>query len=92
MRRYKKPRKVAAALKYQTGDNAPKVTAVGYGEVAKKIEELAIKEKVPIYKDGVLAEALADLGVNTEIPPELYQAVAKIIAAVARLDRLQERE
>lgn len=82
------PRKVAAAIKYKHPvDNAPKVVAAGYGEVARRIEEIAQKENIPIHQDKVLAQALADLGIGTEIPPELYEAVAKILIQVARLDR-----
>lgn len=83
----KRTKKVAAALKYDEKEGgAPKVVAAGCGDIAKKIEELALKEDIPIYRDKVLAQALADLGIGTEIPPELYKAVAKIIAAVAQLD------
>ncbi|MBM7853866.1 flagellar biosynthesis protein [Desulfohalotomaculum tongense] len=85
----KKPaRKVAAALKYKLGeDDAPKVVAAGYGPVAQRIEELARQENIPIHRDKVLAQALAELGIGAEIPPELYEAVAKILIQVARLDR-----
>ncbi|MBO8137899.1 MAG: EscU/YscU/HrcU family type III secretion system export apparatus switch protein [Desulfotomaculum sp.] len=81
-------RKIAAALKYKPEeDNAPKVVAAGYGEVARRIEKIAKKENIPIHKDKVLAQALADLGIGVEIPPELYEAVARILIHVARLDR-----
>ncbi|MTI80775.1 MAG: flagellar biosynthesis [Firmicutes bacterium] len=81
-------RKVAAALKYRLEeDETPKVVAAGYGDVAKKIEEIAKKENIPIHQDKVLAQALTELGIGAEIPPELYEAVAKVLIQVARLDK-----
>jgi len=85
--------RVAAALKYNLGeDSAPKVVAAGRGAVAKKIVEIANKENIPIHRDKVLAQALTELGIGVEIPPELYQAVAKILIQVARLDKKMERQ
>ena len=80
-------RKVAAALKYnQSEDKVPKVAATGYGEAARKIEQIAELENIPVYRDKVLAQALTGLGVGAEIPPELYEAIAKILIEIARLD------
>jgi flagellar biosynthesis protein len=80
--------RVAAALKYTIGeDTAPKIIAAGRGSVAKKIVDIATKENIPIHRDKVLAQALTELGIGVEIPPELYQAVAKILIQVARLDK-----
>lgn len=79
---------VAAALRYNHGkDQVPVVVAVGKGDLAAKIKEIAEKEKIPIYRDTVLAQALVRLGADAEIPPELYNAVAHILVHVARLDR-----
>lgn len=80
--------RVAAALKYTLGeDTAPKIVAAGRGAVAEKIIDIATKENIPIHRDKVLAQALTELGIGVEIPPELYQAVAKILIQVARLDK-----
>lgn len=80
--------KVAAALKYNVGQkDAPKIVATGKGVTADKIEEIALKENIPIHRDKVLAQMLTELGVGVEIPPDLYQAVAKILIQVAQLDK-----
>lgn len=88
MNKEKKRTKVAAALKYNGEQGgAPKIVAAGRGPLAGKIEEIALKENIPIHRDKVLAQVLAELGVGVEIPPELYQAVAKILVQVAQLDK-----
>lgn len=79
---------VAAALRYNPGeDQAPKVVAVGKGDLATAIERLAEEHNIPLYRDETLAHTLTELGLGTEIPPELYEAVAKILAHVAILDK-----
>lgn len=78
---------MAAALRYNKQDTAPVVVATGKGDLAAKIREIAEKEKIPVYRDSVLAQALVKLGAGAEIPPELYEAVAHILVHVARLDR-----
>lgn len=88
MKEEKKRTKVAAALKYNREQGtAPKIVAAGRGPLADKIEDIALKENIPIHRDKVLAQVLTELGVGVEIPPELYQAVAKILIQVAQLDK-----
>lgn len=78
----------AAALRYEHGkDGAPVVVATGKGDLAARIVELAEKEKVPVYRDPALAQTLVKLGAGTEIPEELYEAVAQILVHVAGLDK-----
>jgi len=73
----------AAALKYMHGkDSAPKLTAKGNGEVAKKIIEIAKAHNIPIHEDKELVEFLSKLDLYQEIPPELYRAVAEILAFI----------
>lgn len=77
----------AAALAYdQSG--APKVVAKGSGETARKIIEQALEHGIPIQKDEILVEALMKVDYGEEIPPQLYQVVAELLAFVYRLDRL----
>lgn len=83
-----KKEKVAAALRYRSGeDQTPKVVAVGKGDVATLIEKIAQEHNVPLYKDETLAHTLTELGLDVEIPPQLYEAVGKILAHVAVLDK-----
>jgi flagellar biosynthesis protein len=83
----KKPIKLAVALKYENDEpEAPVVVASGRGEIAEKILAMARQGKVPVYQDESLAQVLASLEMGTEIPPELYQAVAQVIAFVWKID------
>lgn len=78
----------ATALRYEPGkDNAPVVVAAGRGLMAKKIKEIAQQEKIPVYQDQALAKTLYNLGIGVEIPPHLYEAVAKILVFIANLDQ-----
>ena len=85
--------KKAAALKYVQGkDAAPRVVARGRGYIAEKIIEAAKANDVPIHEDPNLAQMLEALELNTEIPVELYRAVAEVLAFVYRLNRKAERK
>lgn len=79
-------RKKAAALKYDYGQSVPKVTAAGMGYVAEKILEEAEENKVPIVYNNELADMLTKVDIDSEIPYELYDVVAKVIAYVMDVD------
>ncbi|HTF99758.1 MAG TPA: EscU/YscU/HrcU family type III secretion system export apparatus switch protein [Nitrospirota bacterium] len=73
----------AAALQYRKGaDSAPAVTAKGRGAVAEKIIDLARKHGVPIREDRNMVEILSTMDLYEEIPPQLYKAVAEILAYI----------
>jgi len=81
-------RKKAAALKYKPQeDAAPKVVAKGSGWLADKILEVAKENKVPLKQDTQLVEVLSAIDLNREIPPELYKAVAEILAFVYKMTK-----
>lgn len=81
----KKPK--AVALKYEKEkDAAPRVVAKGRGSVAEKIIETARVHNVPLHEDKNLVEVLETLDLETEIPPELYRAVAEVLAFIYRLN------
>jgi flagellar biosynthesis protein len=80
------PRRRAAALRYDPEiDRAPRLVARGEGAIADRILEIARAHGIPIHEDRVLIEVLARLDVEREIPPELYRAVAEVIAFIHRL-------
>ncbi|MBO9533278.1 MAG: EscU/YscU/HrcU family type III secretion system export apparatus switch protein [Solirubrobacteraceae bacterium] len=83
--------KRAAALSYE-GGVAPTVVAAGSGAVAERIEQTAREAGVPVQSDGPLAEALARLPVDSEIPPELYRAVAEVLIWARGLEMLARSE
>lgn len=77
------PTHVAVALKYDADKGAPRVVARGAGAVAAKIREEAVSNRVPLVRDVPLARALhRSTKVGQEIPPELFAAVAQVLAFV----------
>ncbi len=78
--------KKAVALKYKINeDNAPKVVAKGRGYIAESIERIAKEYDIHIERDAELADSLYRLKLDEEIPEELYEAVAKILAYIYSL-------
>jgi flagellar biosynthesis protein len=80
-------RQKAAALKYDERRPAPAVTAKGEGFVARRIVEIAQAADVPIVEDAALVSALLSLELGQEIPVELYEAVARILSWIYRLEK-----
>lgn len=72
---------IAIALEYD-GASAPRVTAKGRGEVARKIVETAREHGVEVEENAVLAQALSAVPLDEHIPEELYRAVAQVIGFV----------
>ena len=58
--------------------------AKGQGCLADRILELARQHGVPVQRDPDLLATLEPLDVNRLIPPELFQAVAIVLAALYR--------
>ena len=81
-------RKKAAALQYDHArGGAPRVVAKGRGKMAERIVEMAQKNNVPLVEDRNLVQMLETLELNTEIPTELYQAVAEVLVFVYRMNQ-----
>jgi len=75
--------KMAAAIRYDAArDDAPRLTAKGQGHVAERIIELARQHDIPVRSDKALIQILSQLDIDRHIPPELYKAVAEILAFV----------
>jgi flagellar biosynthesis protein len=70
---------LAIALNYD-GENAPRLTAKGRGELANRILSLADEHGVPLHEDAELAALLSQIPLGEEIPESLYRAVAEVIA------------
>ncbi len=80
--------KKAVALKYDMQkDIAPKVIAKGRGHVAEHILDTAQKNSVPVYRNKTLVNMLMALEIDREIPPELYKAIAEVMAYVYKMDK-----
>ncbi|BCA79154.1 EscU/YscU/HrcU family type III secretion system export apparatus switch protein [Desulfuromonas sp. AOP6] len=82
-----KPMKKAVALQYDREKTAaPRVVASGRGEIAERILQSAKEAGLPVREDADLLEVLARIPVGEEIPEDLYQAVAEILAFVYRVN------
>ena len=82
-----KQMKKAAALKYDQAKNmAPRVVAKGKGHIAEQIIQVARENDVPLLEDRNLATVLEAMELESEIPPELYRAVAEVLVFIFRLN------
>jgi flagellar biosynthetic protein FlhB len=81
------PTHYAVALRYEVESaGAPTVLAKGKNYLALRIKQRAIDHNIPIVENPPLAQALyKSVGVGQEIPPNLYTAVAEILAYIFRL-------
>ena len=81
----------AVALRYQTEepfrDVVPRLVAKGQGLLADRMLELARQHGVPVQQDPDLLMALEPLDLDSLIPPELFQAVAIVLASLYRVNR-----
>ena len=77
----------AVALRYDRNkEDSPRVVAKGKGFVAHQLLAIARRHAVPVYQNQSVTQLLMAVELDREIPPELYQAVANILAYVYRLD------
>ena len=80
--------KRAAALSYNPDEHeAPILAAFGEGYIAEKIVSIAKESGIPVLPDPSLATMLSKISVGDEISPEMYEAVAKVLAFVGEIDR-----
>ncbi|MFC0188912.1 EscU/YscU/HrcU family type III secretion system export apparatus switch protein [Fictibacillus aquaticus] len=78
----------AVAMKYKNGMNeAPVVIAKGNGAAAEKIMSIAKEHDIPVQKDPSLVHLLSKLDISSQIPPELFEAVAEVFAYIYKLDK-----
>lgn len=84
-----RPRK-AIALRWDR-QHAPRITATGRGFTAEEILRIAEEHDIPLQANPALAEALAQIPLGDEIPPELYAAVAEVLAFVFMLAGIDPR-
>jgi len=70
----------AVALAYSSGMPAPRVMAQGQGLLAQAIVDKAKELGIPVSTEPALVEFLMTLDLNDWVPPELYAAVAEVLA------------
>ena len=83
------PTHIAVALKYNTGKmKAPVVLAKGQRKVAEEIRRIAEAHEITVVENEPLARSIyRTTRINQEIPAELYQAVAEVLAYVYKIKR-----
>lgn len=77
----------AVALAYREGMGAPRVVAKGNGLVAERILAEARAAGVYVHESAELVGLLMPLDLDSRIPPQLYAAVAEVLAWVWRLEQ-----
>ena len=85
-------RRSAVALAYGSQSPAPKVVAKGRGMVAEAIIERARAAGIYVHESPELVGLLMQVDLDRHIPPQLYVAVAEILAWVYRLEQRQAPE
>jgi flagellar biosynthetic protein FlhB len=86
------PTHIAIALQYDRGMSSPKILAKGADLIAERIKKLAREAGIPTVENVPLARGLFKAGdIGDEIPMELYQAVAEVLAYVYSLQKKRRR-
>jgi flagellar biosynthetic protein FlhB len=79
------PTHVAVALVYDGSKPAPEVVAKGQDLIAMQIRRVAEENDVPVISDPPLARSInSTVEVGHQIPEELFQGVAQLLAFVYR--------
>ena len=80
------PRREAIALAYRQSDAAPRVVAKGRGYIAEEIIAKAREHGVYVHESPELVALLTQVDIDQHIPPQLYVAVAELLAWPYRLE------
>jgi flagellar biosynthesis protein len=83
------PPQTAVALAYREGKPAPQVVAKGRGLIAAEIITRARENGVYVHESPELVALLMQVDVDRFIPPQLYLAVAELLAWIYRLEAIQ---
>jgi flagellar biosynthetic protein FlhB len=86
------PTHYAVAVAYELDWPAPKVLAKGTDYIALRIIRYAEEHDVPVYQQPELARALIKVELDDFIPANLFKAVAKVLAYLARYDSRLKRK
>jgi len=81
------PMRTAVALAYREADAAPRVVAKGRGLVAEEIIARAREHGVYVHESPELVSLLLQIDLDQRIPPQLYVAVAELLAWLYRIER-----
>lgn len=81
----------AVALAYRDGQVAPRIVAKGRGLIAQEIIRLAKESEVYVHESKELVALLMQVDLDDRIPPQLYIAVAELLAWLYRLEQGQNQ-
>lgn len=76
----------AVAIAYDKNDAAPRVVAKGYGTVAENIIRTAKDHGLHVHESPELVGLLMQVDLDAHIPPELYLAIAELLAWLYALE------
>lgn len=79
--------RTAVALAYREADAAPRVVAKGRGLIAEEIIARAKEHGVYVHESPELVSLLLQIDLDQRIPPQLYVAVAELLAWLYRIER-----
>lgn len=79
-------RALAVALAYAPGDAAPRVVAKGRGLIAEEIVARAREHGIFVHESPELVTLLSQVDMDDHIPPQLYIAVAELLAWLYRVE------
>ena len=81
-----KARRHAVALAYRKDDQAPKVVAKGRGFLAEEIIARAKEADIFVHESPELVSMLMQVDLDQHIPPQLYRAIAELLAWLYRIE------
>lgn len=85
-------RQSAVAITYDTRDSAPRVVAKGYGTLAETIIRTAKENGLYVHESPELVGLLMQVDLDKHIPPELYLAIAELLAWLYSLENRPNAE
>lgn len=85
-----KAREVAVALAYRSGRTAPQVVAKGRGLIAETIISEARAQGIYVHESPELVSLLMQVDLDQYIPPQLYRAVAELLAWLYKMETRME--
>lgn len=77
----------AVALAYREGQVAPRVVAKGRGLIAQEIIKRAKESGIYVHESSELVALLMQVNLDDRIPPQLYLAVAELLAWLYKLEQ-----
>lgn len=86
------PLREAVALAYSQTDAAPRVVAKGKGLIAEQIIAKAREHGVYVHESADLVALLTQVDIDEHIPPQLYMAVAELLAWLYRIEQGEHPE